>query len=99
MGVLKQKLSSRQRGYSTRWDKARLIFLADHPLCVMCENEGRLEPATVVDHVVAHRGDETLFWDMSNWQSLCKMHHDRDKRNIEMGFRPVVPIGVDGWPL
>jgi 5-methylcytosine-specific restriction protein A len=33
--------------------------------------------AEVVDHIKPHKGDMTLFWDENNWQSLCKMHHDR----------------------
>jgi 5-methylcytosine-specific restriction protein A len=45
-------------------------------LCVPCKAAGRLVPATVVDHVVPHRGDPALFWDERNWQSLCKPCHD-----------------------
>jgi 5-methylcytosine-specific restriction protein A len=32
--------------------------------------------ATVVDHVVPHRGDAALFWDEVNWAALCKRCHD-----------------------
>lgn len=32
--------------------------------------------ATVVDHIIPHRGDQKLFWDRSNWQALCKSCHD-----------------------
>lgn len=39
--------------------------------------------ASVVDHVVAHRGNQTLFWDRSNWQGLCSTHHSRDKQREE----------------
>ncbi len=39
----------------------------------------------VVDHVVPHRGDEALFWDRSNWQTLCQKHHSRDKQREESG--------------
>jgi 5-methylcytosine-specific restriction protein A len=28
-------------------------------------------PATVTDHIEAHKGDMKLFWDPDNWQSLC----------------------------
>ena len=42
----------------------------------MCMEEGRYVKATVVDHIVPHRGDQKLFWDQSNWQALCKRHHD-----------------------
>lgn len=33
--------------------------------------------ATVVDHIIPHRGNEELFWDEDNWQGLCKRCHDR----------------------
>lgn len=84
---------------TSRWRKLRLLHLASEPLCRMCKQEGRLTPATVVDHIKAHKGDETLFWDQSQWQSLCKPCHDshaqsRDKSGVE---RPV--IGLDGWPV
>lgn len=69
--------------YTYRWQKVRLMFLAVNPLCVMCESENRYVLAQVVDHITPHRGDETLFWDQSNWQSLCKRHHDRDKQIME----------------
>ena len=66
-----------QRGYDSRWVKARKAFLARNPLCAYCEKAGRLVPATVVDHIIPHRGDKALFWDVSNWQPLCKMCHDK----------------------
>lgn len=69
--------SSTQLGYGYRWQKARERYLRLHPLCVMCEEgNGLVVPATVVDHKVAHRGDQRLFWDETNWQGLCKTHHD-----------------------
>ena len=68
--------SAGSRGYNRAWQKASKQFLAAHPLCTMCMKEGRYTKATVVDHIIPHRGDEELFWDRSNWQSLCKRHHD-----------------------
>ncbi len=69
------RANSNQRGYTWRWGKARLAYLREHPLCVECEKEGRIVPATCVDHIVPHRGDEDRFWDQDNWQSLCVRHH------------------------
>ena len=63
--------TAQERGYGARWQKARAAFLAAHPLCVNCKRNGRLTPARVVDHIVPHRGDMSLFWDESNWQPLC----------------------------
>lgn len=69
--------SASRRGYGRRWQKASRAFLQSHPLCAKCMKEGRYVRATVVDHIIAHRGDQKLFWDQSNWQALCKMHHDQ----------------------
>lgn len=76
--------TSSQRGYGYKWQQARLVHLQHHPLCIYCERAGRVTEATVVDHVVPHRGDEALFWDRSNWQSLCKPCHDSTKRREEL---------------
>ncbi len=65
------------RGYDGRWQKARAIFLKQHPLCAFCQAEGKIVPATVVDHIIPHRGDQRLFWDQTNWESLCKECHDK----------------------
>lgn len=78
--------SSRERGYTSRWEKARLTFLRSNPLCVECEKEGRLTPATVVDHIHDHKGNQELFWDVNNWQPLCKRCHDA-KTMRENGVR------------
>ena len=69
--------SAASRGYDSRWQKARLSFLRAHPLCAECAKAGRYTAATVVDHIIPHRGDQKLFWDPDNWQSLCKYHHDQ----------------------
>lgn len=69
-----------QRGYTYRWQVASKAFLARHPLC-QCpdcdEGRKRVSLATVVDHKIPHKGDQTLFWDESNWQAMAKQCHDR----------------------
>ena len=65
------------RGYDSHWRKARKAFLSRHPLCAECLKSGVLTPATVVDHIVPHRGYHALFWDEQNWQPLCKSCHDK----------------------
>ena len=37
----------------------------------------RYVQATVVDHIIPHRGNEVLMWDENNYQALCKECHDR----------------------
>jgi 5-methylcytosine-specific restriction protein A len=34
--------SARERGYNTRWEKARKTFLMRSPLCAMCQKEGQV---------------------------------------------------------
>ena len=68
--------SASERGYGWRWQQARDQFLKDNPLCVMHKADGYTVVATVVDHIKAHRGDQELFWNKGNWQSLCKSCHD-----------------------
>jgi 5-methylcytosine-specific restriction endonuclease McrA len=72
----RERPSAARRGYGLRWRRARAAFLALHPVCAGCRAQGRVVPATVVDHVVPHHGDQTLFWDRGNWAPLCKSCHD-----------------------
>lgn len=39
--------------------------------------------ASIVDHIVPHKGNPVLFWSRSNLQSLCKLCHDRHKALLE----------------
>src|SRR5262245_15034068 len=74
------------RGYDHRWQKRRKAYLREHPLCVVCLTAKRVVPSTTVDHIVPHRGDETLFWHEGNWQALCKRHHDAKTAREDGGF-------------
>lgn len=67
-----------ERGYDSKWAKARRTFLARNPKCARCD-----APATVVDHIIAHKGDSAVFWDTRNWQGLCDRHHNVAKQSEE----------------
>lgn len=86
------RATTAERGYGARWQKARAAFLAQHPLCAQCAKENRVTAATVVDHVIPHKGDEALFWDQEgNWAALCaKCHNVKTSREGAFG-RPVLP--------
>lgn len=79
--------SARARGYDRRWEKARVAWLAQHPLCAACARAQLTAAAALVDHVVPHRGDRLLFWDPDNWQSLCSRCHAA-KSARESGIAP-----------
>ncbi|MCY1271609.1 hypothetical protein D9M68_223110 [compost metagenome] len=49
-----------------------------------CAARGLTLPyGNVVDHRIPHRGDQTLFWDRANWQTLCGSHHSGAKQREE----------------
>ena len=82
-----------QRGYDYRWQKVRAGWLRSHPLCVHCEAEGRVVAASEVDHIIPHKGDRALFWDNTNWQSLCHSHHSKKTATEDGGFGRAVVQG------
>lgn len=80
-----QRGNSNERGYGAKWRRARESYLKEHPLCVECEREGQYTDAMLrgeleLDHIVPHRGDMETFWDIDNWQTLCKTHHSAKTR-------------------
>ena len=81
-----------------RWRLLRVRILRDNPLCVYCEQAGRITAATVVDHIRPHRGNLDRFWDRDNLQPLCKTCHDSvAEQKDRLGYAP--GVGVDGEPL
>ncbi|HGY4466279.1 MULTISPECIES: HNH endonuclease [Klebsiella pneumoniae complex] len=72
--------------YNTkRWYRLRYHQLQKQPLCEFHLRRNQVISATVVDHIKPHKGDETLFHDPDNLQSLCKRCHDSVKQRIEKG--------------
>lgn len=78
--------SSCERGYDAWWQRQRAAHLMAHPLCVCCKANGVVRTARVVDHVVPHRGDEALFRDPANRQSLCDECHNTIKATLERRY-------------
>ena len=66
---------------AAKWQRVSKAYLRKHQLCVKCMAEGKYVTATVVDHIVPHRGDHYLMWSDTNWQALCKSCHDRKTGN------------------
>jgi 5-methylcytosine-specific restriction protein A len=70
------------RGYTYEWQRYRLQFIADHPLCAI-RGDGCTLAAEVVDHIAPHRGDMALFWDINDHQSACMHCHNVHKQRQE----------------
>lgn len=74
----KKRPSARQRGYTAEWVRESKAFLKANPQCRRCDL-----PATVVDHIQPHKGNQRLFWNRTNWQPLCSHHHNSAKQAEE----------------
>lgn len=71
---------------TTRWRKLRMKILARDLFTCQRPECGRTTADTsqlVADHRKPHRGDEALFWDEDNLQTLCKPCHDGAKQREE----------------
>lgn len=82
------RATAAERGYDRRWRRASQAFLRDHPICECneCSGLGRLRPASVVDHIIPHRGNRERFWDQTNWRAMAKQCHDRKTATEDGGF-------------
>lgn len=76
--------SAAKRGYDSKWAKESKAWLASlgNPLCAC----GCGRPADMVDHIVAAKGDNRLFWDRSNWQPYNGLCNRRKNIKSEGGF-------------
>jgi len=61
--------------YGTSWEKIRGRFLEAHPLCEICQREGKLIPAVLVHHKKSLRDGGTN--DNGNLAALCQECHSR----------------------
>lgn len=82
---------------SARWDKISRRYRVRHPLCRMCQHEGVVTLANCVDHIIPHKGNRSLLFDMNNLQSLCFNCHNSRKQRVDVhGYDD--KINADGWP-
>jgi len=69
--------------YGRSWKRIRDRYIKQHPLCEMCQKEGRLTPVDEVHHIVpVSQGGKSV---ESNLMSLC--HSCHTKIHIEIGDR------------
>jgi len=71
---------------TVRWRRLRwAILVRDLFTCQMPECGRLIANASdlVADHIKPHRGNETLFWDETNLQTLCRWCHSGPKQAEE----------------
>lgn len=84
--------------YSTaRWERLRIYQLTNQPLCERCLAAGIVTEATVVHHVVAHKGDLVVFWS-GPFECLCAPCHN-SQGQLEDHGKKVILFDPEGWPI
>ena len=73
---------------TSRWQRLReQVLIRDHFICqrtkALLIGKYPAPNSAVVDHIKPHRGNEELFWDMCNLQSVSKEYHDSIKQAQE----------------
>lgn len=67
--------------HTMKWLQLRKHVLNKHPLCQMCEQDGRVSAATEVHHLIpcetagTQQEMETLMFDVHNVMALCHRCH------------------------
>lgn len=64
--------------YGTAWRKIRARYVKLHPLCEVCQDQGRLTPVEHVHHIIELSDGGTH--DFENLMSVCKSCHSRIHR-------------------
>ncbi|PKN93003.1 MAG: HNH endonuclease [Chloroflexi bacterium HGW-Chloroflexi-6] len=72
------------RLYDRAWRKRASDYLAAHPLCEDCDEQGKVVPSVDVHHTLPHRGDPDRFKN-SPLRALCKACHARHTRREQAG--------------
>jgi len=92
--------SAHKRGYTREWSTYSKARLRRHPLCVdpAKRHPLRATAATLTDHIIPHKGDQTLFWDPNNHQSLCDECHNHKTATEDGAFgRTSNASAARGW--
>ena len=76
-----EKSIGRMKVYHTQdWKDLRKEALQIQPLCEVCLDEGRVEEAREVDHIVPISVAPERAFDIENLWPLCKSHHAKKTR-------------------
>ena len=95
MGIAIKKQSEIWRK-SSKFLKLRKVFMSENPYCDGCKKFARKRKATDLDHKMPHREDYELFWDINNWQGLCRRCHGRKCATEDGAFGN--PVRSVEWP-
>jgi 5-methylcytosine-specific restriction endonuclease McrA len=85
-----------ERTRGRKRQRIRALVLSANPLCVHCQQEGKVALAEEVDHILPlHKGGTD---DFGNLQGLCQSHH-QIKTARDEGKRVMYGCDINGNPL
>lgn len=70
-----ERQGSTARGYDARWQRFRLWYLRDNPLCQDCKEQDRITPATEIHHKQRLAKNPELKYLSENLVPLCHRCH------------------------
>lgn len=79
--------------WSAKWQRLRDMYKAQHPVCEMCEKNGRTSLAKVVHHIVPIEDArdvvmmESLAYDWNNLMALCEDCHEQIHYKLGSRFK------------
>lgn len=82
----RQKPTRQERGYGKTWQRTRAAFLAAHPLCQDCDDNGLTVEATEVDHIDGKGPNGPRGHDDTNLRALCKSCHAKKTVRCDGGL-------------
>jgi 5-methylcytosine-specific restriction endonuclease McrA len=85
------RTGAHKRGYGARWTKLRNWWISIQPRCVGWPNANGCPlnaTGSIVDHIIPHRGDESLLYSAQNLQTLCRSCHARKTATEGEGYDP-----------
>ena len=72
----KQRGTTAQRGYDSRWNRVRALYIKRNPICENCINEGRTNKAEEVHHIIPIKQGGAKY-SFDNLMSLCRTCHNK----------------------
>jgi len=95
VGKYKGATPAQERVYrQARWRKLRALHLKVYNQCVVCGSREGLQ----VDHIRPYANNPALFYDHTNLQTLCTMHHSQ-KTALDRDIVRHISVDHNGYPI
>jgi len=84
---------------SKEWRELREFLLSQNPICIKCFIEGKIVPATEIDHIVDLKIAPQERFNTQNLQCLCKSCHSEKTYNDNLRKSKLWKIAKPLWKI